>query len=373
MATADGGTALPQTKRLASIDALRGFDMLWILGGDSLFKALAELCGQPKLAEQMEHVEWNGFRFYDLIFPTFLFIVGVVLPFSLSQYTNLDDAQQPRSRAYSRIIRRTLLLVVCGWIYNGLLEFNFAEMRWTGVLQRIAVGYFFAAMAVLLLSIRGQFVMFVGLLVGYWAVLRFIPAPGFAAYDLSMEGNLAGYVDRLLLPGRFCCYELGDNEGLLSMFPAIATALLGVFAGHWLRSERTPTVKAIGLAVSAVCCLAAGYGWSLDFPINKVLWTSSFVLWAGGWSLALLAAFYYVIDVKGFQRWAFVFTVIGMNPITMYLMQDFVDFRAMAQFFAGGLASYSGSAAPLILALTGVTLKWLVLLFLYRKKTFLRV
>lgn len=347
--------------------------MLWILGGDSLFRALAELCGQPKLAEQMEHVDWNGFRFYDLIFPTFLFIVGVVLPFSLSQYTNLDDAQQPRTRAYSRIIRRTLLLIFFGWVYNGLLEFNFSEMRWTGVLQRIAIGYFFAAMAVLLLSIRGQIILFASLLFGYWAVLRFIPAPGFEAYDLSMEGNLAGYIDRLLLPGRFCCYKLGDNEGLLSMFPAVATALLGVFAGHWLRADRTPAIKVTGLALGAVCCLAAGYAWSLDFPINKILWTSSFVLWAGGWSLALLAVFYFVIDMQGFRRWAFVFTVIGMNPITMYLMQDFVDFGATARFFAGGLASHSGSASSFVLELASVTLKWLVLWFLYRKNTFLRV
>ncbi len=373
MVAVDGGETSSGTQRLVSIDALRGFDMLWILGGGSLFKALAVLCGQPGLAEQMEHVQWNGFRFYDLIFPTFLFIVGVVLPFSLSKYTSLDDAHQPHSRAYGRIIRRTLLLLVFGWIYNGLLQFDLAEMRWTGVLQRIGVGYFFAAMAVLLLSIRGQVLLFATLLGGYWAVLRFVPAPGFAAYDLSMEGNLAGYIDRLLLPGKFCCYTLGDNEGLLSMLPAISTTLLGVFAGHWLRSERTPTAKALGLAVAAVCCLTAGYCWSLNFPINKVLWTSSFVLWAGGWSLALLACFYYVIDVMGFKRWAFVFIVIGMNPITMYMLQQFVDFKTMAQFFAGGLVRYSGSAAPVVLALTGVTLKWLVLLFLYRKKTFLRV
>lgn len=373
MSTQDKEPGSSKQKRLVSIDALRGFDMLWILGGGSLFKVIAELCGQPKLAEQMEHVEWNGFRFYDLIFPTFLFIVGVVLPFSLSQYTRLDAPDQPRSQAWIRIMRRTLLLLVFGWIYNGFLQFNFEEMRWTGVLQRIGICYFCAAVAVLLLNIRGQVILFAALLVGYWAVLRFIPAPGFAAYDLSQDGNLVGYVDRLLLPGKFCCYVVGDNEGLLSMFPAVATALLGVFAGHWLRSEKKPSVKAFGLALAACACLAAGYCWSLTFPINKVLWTSSFVLWAGGWSLGLLALFYFVIDVLGFQRWAFVFVVIGMNPITMYLMQQFVDFKGMANFFAGGTAKYSGIFAPLVLVASAVTLKWLVLLFLFRTKTFLRV
>jgi len=145
------------------------------------------------------------------------------------------------------------------------------------------------------------------------------------------------------------------------------------FRQKWLRSERPPTVKVVGLAAAAVCCLATAYVWSLNFPINKILWTSSFVLWAGGWSLALLAAFYFAIDVKGFQRWAFVFTVIGMNPITMYLMQDIVDFRVIANYFAGGRAKCSGDAAPLVLTLTAVTAKWLMLWFLYRKNTFLRV
>lgn len=364
--------AVPST-RLVSIDALRGFDMLWILGGGSLFKAVMQLCGQPDLASQMEHVQWNGFRFYDLIFPTFLFIVGVVLPFSLSQYTTLNDSVKPRAAAYGRIFRRTLLLLVFGWIYNGFLQFDFDQMRWTGVLQRIGIGYFFAAMAVVHLSIRGQGILFAAILAGYWAILRFIPAPGFSAYDLTMEGNLVGYIDRLLLPGKFCCYTLGDNEGLLSMLPAVGTALLGVLAGHWLRSEKSSTSKAIGLFLGGLCCLAAGYGWSFDFPINKILWTSSFVLWAGGWSLLLLSAFYTIIDVLGFQRWAFVFIVIGMNPITMYMLQQFVDFKVMAQFFSGGLMKYSGAAASVVLAVTAVTLKWLVLLFLYRKKTFLRV
>jgi predicted acyltransferase len=373
MELTDGGVKVVPAPRLVSIDALRGFDMLWILGGGSLFKAIMQLCGQPGLAQQMEHVEWDGFRFYDLIFPTFLFIVGVVLPFSLSQYTTLNESGRPRSAAWGRILRRTAMLIVFGWIYNGFLQFDFAQMRWTGVLQRIGIGYFFAAMAVLHLRLRGQVILFAAILAGYWAVLRFVPAPGFAAFDLTKEGNLVGYIDRLLLPGRFCCYKLGDNEGLLSMVPAIGTTLLGVLAGHWLRSEQTPVKKAVGLLFGAACCLAAGYAWSQSFPINKVLWTSSFVLWAGGWSLLLLATFYFVIDVLGFQRWAFVFIVIGMNPITMYMMQQFVDFKAMAQFFSGGILKYSGTAAPVVLALTGVTLKWLVLLFLYRKKTFLRV
>jgi predicted acyltransferase len=366
-------TSVTVSPRLVSIDALRGFDMFWILGGGSLVKAFATLIGQPKLAEQFEHVEWNGFRFYDLIFPTFLFIVGVVLPFSLSQYTALNDSQQPRSQVYGRIFRRTFLLLLLGWLYNGLLQFNFGDMRWTGVLQRIGIGYFFAAMAVALLSIRSQVILFCSLLVGYWLLLRFVPAPGYAAYDLTQEGNLVGYIDRLILPGRFCCYTLGDNEGLLSMLPAIATTLLGVLAGHWLRSDRPSMAKAIGLAAASITCLTAGYVWSFDFPINKILWTSSFVLWAGGWSLALLAIFYYVIDVLGIQRWAFFFIVIGMNPITMYLMQQFVDFKVMANFFGGGIAKHSGAAGPLVLAFVSVMLKWLVLLFLYRKKTFLRV
>ena len=373
--------------RLQSIDALRGFDMFWIIGGDSLFKVLGACLGMPVLVEQMQHVKWEGFRFYDLIFPLFLFIVGAVLPFSLAKYTDSAAGRGDRRHVYRRIFVRTLLLIALGLIYSDFLRFDFTNFRWPGVLQRIGICYFFAAIAVLHVGVTGQAAFLVTLLTGYWALLRFVAAPGFAAFDLSPEGNLVGYVDRLLIPGKLY-YGYGDNEGLLSTLPAIGTTLLGVLAGHWLRSKRPPLVKVLGLIAAAAVCWAGGEFWGQTFPIIKNLWTCSYVLVAGGYSLALLALFYLLIDVAGFHRWAFFFIVIGMNAVTIYMMQDFVDFRKIAEYFVGGAMKLIAPAtdsisAPLtaaterpdivVLWVAVIAIKWLVLVYLFRNKTFLRV
>jgi predicted acyltransferase len=360
--------------RIRSIDALRGFDMFWIIGGDALFIAIGKWLDLPILVEQLDHVVWNGFHFYDLIFPLFLFIVGVVLPFSLSKYTQPGDAPVHASRtsAYGRILRRTLLLIVLGLIHNGILTLAFSDFRWPGVLQRIGICYGLAALIVLHTGVRGQLLWLAGLLAGYWALFHFVAAPGQEPYDLTMEHSLAGYVDRLLIPGRLY-YGFGDNEGLLSTIPALGTTLLGALAGHWLKAPHSPAIKFAGLLVAAAACLAAGYAWSATFPLNKILWTSSFVLVTGGWSLALLAAFYLLIDMAGWQRWGFIFVVIGMNPITIYVVQQFVDFEAISRYFLGGIARYGGSAEEVVLALGAIVVRWLALLYLFRNKTFLRV
>ena len=353
--------------RLLSIDALRGFDMFWITGGDALSRALAAWFGWHWLDRQMEHVPWEGFVFYDLIFPLFVFIVGIVLPMSLRRFENRP------LEAYPRILRRFALLMLLGWINWGLLQFNFPEMRWPGVLQRIAICYLFAALAVLHFRVRGQAIVAASLLLGYWALLAFVPAPGFHAYDLSMEGNLVGYVDRWLIPGKLCCYPFGDNEGLLSNIPAVATALLGALTGAWLISVRPPREKLRGLVVAGVLSLAVGFAWWPLFPVIKNLWTSSYVMVAAGWSLLLVAAFYFVIDMRGARRWAFPFVVVGMNAITIYVVQNFVDFGAIAKFFLGGMATLVGGAGPVVLALGAIAARWVFLRYLYKNGTFLRV
>ena len=354
--------------RLLSIDALRGFDMFWITGGDVLARAVAAWLGWRWLDHQMEHVPWEGFVFYDVIFPLFIFIVGLVLPMSLRRY-----AAAP-AQAYPRIVRRFALLMLLGWINWGLLQFDFAEMRWPGVLQRIAVCYLFAALAVLHLRVRGQAILVGVLLIGYWALLAFVPAPGFRAYDLSMEGNLVGYVDRLVLPGKFCCYPpYGDNEGVLSHIPAVGTALLGALTGAWLMSSRPAGEKLRGLLIAGVAALAIGYAWWPLFPVIKNLWTSSYVMVAAGWSLLLVALFYFVIDMRGARRWAFPFVVIGMNAITIYVAQEFIKFDDISRFFLGGVAMLSGAAGPVVLALGAIATRWILLHYLYRNGTFLRV
>jgi predicted acyltransferase len=358
--------------RVLSIDALRGFDMFWIIGGGTLFESLVEVWDHPitrTIQTQLTHVEWEGFRFEDLIFPTFIFVVGAVLPFSISR--RLEQGHSPAG-ILLRIIQRTAVLLLLGLILNGLLRFDWATMRWPGVLQRIALCYFFVALFVLYTNWRVQAAAVPVILLLYWAVTMLVPVPGHACGDLTMQGCLSSYIDQHLIPGSLY-YKYGDNEGIISTLPAVATALLGVLAGHWLRTERTGSRKAAGLALAGVACVAVGHLWSFLFPIIKILWTSSYVLFAGGWSLLLLALFYWVIDVKGYRRWSFFFVVIGMNAITIYFLQNVIDFQRIAAFFLHGLADHVGLYQPLLLLSGALAARWLFLWFLYRHKIFFRV
>jgi predicted acyltransferase len=368
-------TTVSPPERLTSIDALRGFDMFWIIGGDEVANAVAKWWGPQadSFAEQFEHVAWEGFRFYDLIFPLFLFTVGVVLPFSLRKYM---VGEHPKGKALGRIARRVVLLFLLGLIYNRLLRFDFVNLRVTGVLQRIAICYGITSIIFLFTRARTQAILFVAILVGYWAILTYVPAPeSNKAGDLSIETNLAGYLDRHYLPGKIykSYYGFGDNEGLLSTIPAVATALLGVLAGHWLLSNRNRWIKALGLALAGAACLGLGFFWSREFPIIKILWTSSYVLVAGGWSLLLLSLFYTIIDVIKFRAWAFFFVVIGVNAITIYVAQAIIPFEDIAGRLFGGVARVSGSFGPAVLPIGTLAIEWLLLLHLYRNRIFLRV
>lgn len=363
---------LPQT-RVASIDALRGFDMFWIIGGGAFFETLPKVWKNhftETIKQQMEHVPWQGFRFEDLIFPLFLFIVGVVLPFSTSR--RLQQGLSPKALRL-HIIKRAAILILLGLILNGLLQFNLADMRWPGVLQRIGLCYLFAALLVIHTGWLIQSLVAGGLLLGYWALVMFVPVPGSGVGVLTPEGCLPAYIDRLLVPGRFCCFAFGDNEGLLSTIPAVSTVLIGALAGRWLCSSASGNLKTVALVIAGVVCLIIGYLWGLSFPIIKVIWTSSYVLYAAGWSLLLLAAFYWVIDVRGYKKWALFFVVIGVNPITIYFLQGFVNFDDIAAFFVRGLAQHTGQLSLLILPLAAFAAKWLLLLFLYRHKIFFKI
>jgi predicted acyltransferase len=378
---------LDKAGRLWSIDALRGFDMFWIIGGETVIERLFEWGkwpGHEVVKEQLDHVKWEGFHFEDLIFPLFLFLVGAVLPFSLGKLT---EPGVSRGAAYWRILRRTLLLYVLGLIYygpGGLLSFAPQDQRYLGVLQRIAICYGVAAVITLLVRVPGQVAVLVAILVGYWAILTYVPVPDGTAGDLSQEGNLAGYIDRHFLPGKLWT-KYYDNEGLLSTLPAIGTTLLGVLAGHWLRTLRGVATKTAGLAVAGAVCLAAGMFWAgyipgLDsrwvFLCIKNLWTSSYVLIAGGWSLLLLALFYLVIDGLGWRPLAFFFVVIGSNAIVIYVAHRFVNFGHISAHLFGGLGRWSerfGFEPSIVHAMGVLLLEWLFLYVLYRHRVFLRV
>ncbi len=363
-------------KRLLSLDTLRGFDMFWIMGGDEIFYALAKTTSWSWalfMADQFTHPAWNGFRFYDLIFPLFLFMAGVSTPFSLDGRIARGEAKSKLAR---KIVSRGIILVILGIIYNnGLFVKSFDEMRFGSVLGRIGLAGMFAQLIYLYAGKRANYVWFFVILLGYWAALTLIPVPGCGAGVLTMECSLPGYVDRLLMPGKLYL-TVHDPEGLLSTIPAIGNALLGIYAGTVLKNQnRTSSQKIIHLVGLGLALVGISLLWDTVFPINKNLWTSSFVCVTGGCSLLLLSTFYWIIDVKGFKKWTILFTVIGMNSILIYLSVLLISFEHASEFFFGGLIEQL-SSVPIkaVLTVLGMILmKWLFLYFLYTKKVFLRV
>jgi predicted acyltransferase len=363
----------PAAGRLLSLDALRGFDMFWIIGADVLIQALRGLSDAPVirlLASQVDHKPWDGFAFYDLIFPLFVFIVGVSLVFSLTKTIDREG----RPAACWRIARRTILLYVLGIICYGGFSTPFHEIRLLGVLQRIALCYGLTGLAFCFLKTRGRIILGVGLLVGYWAVMTFVPVPGVGAGDFTEGKNLANYIDQQYLPGRKWDGD-HDSEGLLSTLPAVATCLMGVLAGQWLANRRVDDRrKVLFLLGAGVASLALGWLWHLQFPVIKKIWTSSYVLVSGGYSCLLLAAFYQVIEVWKFSKWAMPFVWIGMNPITIYMAHHLVDFPAVAKRFVGGDVNlWFGRGGQLVIASVALALSIWFCQFLYQRKIFLRV
>ena len=361
--------------RVASLDALRGFDMFWIIGGDAICRALPAVRDAPWtrfLARQVEHNPWTGFTFYDLVFPLFLFIIGAVFPFSLLKRVETGKA---RTRVYVHIVKRTLILILLGLIAGGVLSFDFAHQRWTGVLQRIGICYLLVAILALNTKIRTQVGVFAAVLLLYWAALALIPVPGYGPGVMTPEGSLHTYIDQKVMAGHISkeFYGPGDSLGVISTLPAACSLLLGVFAGYWLKSSRAAKKKILGLIIGGVACLAVGGVWSLSFPIIKHIWTSTYVLWAGGWCLLLLALFYWLIDVRGWSRWAFFFVVIGTNAILVYFGQEVVDFDGIARFFLDGVREHAGLVAPLLIPVGALAAKWLGLRFLHRHKIFFKV
>lgn len=365
-------------ERLMSLDALRGFDMMWIVGADALGHALGQVDAGPVMkavATQLDHVDWAGFRFYDLIFPLFVFLIGVAIPFSLGSLA----AREGRATARIRILRRTLLLYLLGLFYYGGISKGFDQIRWLGVLQRLALCYGFAGLCFVHFKPRALAAVAGSLLVGYWALLTFVPVPGFGAGDFAEGHNLTNWIDQHYLPGRKWNVT-HDPEGILSTLPAFASCLLGVFAGLALQDRRrTGERKAALLAGAGAASLVLGYAWGMQFPIVKKLWSSSFVLVAAGWSALLLAVFYYVIDVRRIRAWAVPFTWIGANALTIYLVGNVVDFNALSERVAGGpvaawfdarLGRHSGEV---VLAMVGLAICFWIGRLLHRKQVFIRL
>lgn len=376
-APAEYAPATTASERVLSVDALRGFDMFWIVGGDWLVEALRDATPSPAtqfLARQLQHVDWEGFRFYDLIFPLFVFLIGVSLVFSLGRIIE----RQGRSAAVRRVIRRGIILYVLGVLYYGGFSTPLGEIRLLGVLQRLALCYLLTGLAFCWLPRRGLVILCLSLLVGYWALMTFVPVPGVGAGSFAEGQNLANYVDREYLPGRKWDGD-HDPEGLLSTLPAVASCLLGVFAGFLLKAGAVaPRQKVTYLLAAGAGSLLLGYLWGFQFPIIKKIWTSSYVLVVGGWSAILLGTFYLVIDVWKYQRWTAPFVWLGTNAITIYLLHNLIDFQKLAARFVGGeiqtgLNRVMPGLGTLLIAVVAAVLTLAVLRFLHRRKLFLRV
>ncbi|HWD20136.1 MAG TPA: heparan-alpha-glucosaminide N-acetyltransferase domain-containing protein [Verrucomicrobiae bacterium] len=402
------------TQRLMSIDALRGFDMFWIIGADELVYALNRMShgeGEKShgvmgfLAYELDHAEWAGFHFYDLIFPLFLFIVGVSLVFSLGKAIR----QEGRAAAVNRLVRRSLLMFVVALFYSGGFSHFWPNIRLMGVLNRIAICYGVAGVIFCFFNLRAMIATCAALLIGYWALMSFVPIRDIQLDDVALKQlaeqrhvptdakqlfysttnyvtghfehgfDLSDHIDFQYLPGRkYDTYF--DPEGYLSTIPAIGTCLLGVFAGLLLINAKLEDMqKVIYLLMAGLIMVALGWAWSIQFPVVKKIWTSSFVLVAGGYSALLLGTFYWIVDVAKYQTWCRPFVWMGMNSITIYLIKNFLGgFGNLSKRFVGGdvgtfLESHVRGSSDLAIALVSLGIAFWIVGFLYRRKIFLRL
>lgn len=356
--------------RLTALDALRGFDMFWIIGGSEIFTGLAKSVGGPfkLLVPQFEHVRWEGLHFFDLIWPLFMFIVGVSIPLSLEKRRSEGAS---RRKLYGHAVRRALILFILGMIaQGGLLEWDLSKIHpCYSVLHGIAAGYLIAYVVAVELRPKLQVIVTALFLLAYWVVVMFVPVPGAGAGVLTPAGNIATLFDQLVL-GRF---HYGENTWFLS-YPAFASSvLLGVFAGHLIKLEVSQYKKVIWLALAGVGCTGLGLLWSLHLPIIKLMWTSSYVLVGGGFSFILLSLFYLIIEVLDYRKWAFFFIVIGMNSIAVYMAMMLFNFSQVGNIFVGSLLPRIGVWDDFVSATAAMAVTWLILYWMYRTKTFIKL
>jgi predicted acyltransferase len=374
--------------RLISLDVFRGIVIAAMI--------LANMAGVAEnIYPPLTHADWHGCTPTDLIFPFFLFIVGVAMNFSLSKYTKEN---QPTKTVYLRIFRRALILFALGLLLNGFWNkgvgtFDFSTIRMMGVLQRISLTYLIASLAVLKLPPKGQWALAGVLLIGYWLTMMYVPVPGYGAGVLTREGNFGAFVDRLIIPQPHL-YKgdgfnlLGDPEGLYSTIPAIVSVLAGYFAGKWIQTKnQVNSETSMDLVLFGLSCLVIGIIWDVAFPINKKLWTSSYVVFTSGWALLLLAACYELIEVRLKRRWSKAFEVMGLNAIAIFVASVLL-IKILARFnLSGGekpvsiynwiyqhIFGWAGAGNDSFLfAFVTLLLWWGVAFFMYHKKIFIKV
>ena len=368
-------TSLAAPARLLSLDVLRGFDMFWIIGGQGIVMGLAKVWPgkfSTTVVQQLHHVPWEGLHFYDVIWPLFMFMVGVSIPFSLTKRISNGAAKR---ELYLRAVRRALILFVLGMIAQGnLLQFNLATLHpCYSVLHGIAAGYLIATIVTLNFKPKAQMVITASFLVLYWILLVTIPVPGVGRGALTPFGNAATYIDDLVL-GRFSYVPVGmENTWFLSYLGFASSVMIGVLAGELLLSARPEKVKCWMLSACGVGLIILGAVWSIWLPVIKLLWDGSFVLIAGGISCLTMAALYLVIDVLGYRKWAFPLSVIGMNALAVYMATEMFDFRKIGDVFVGHLLPRVGRWDLFLGESTAFIIIWLILYWMYRTRSFVKI
>ncbi len=368
-------TETKKTERLLSLDALRGFDMFWIIGGGYLLLGLYEGTDWGWLkpvSEQLHHVEWVGFNAWDLIFPLFMFVSGAAIPYAIIR--KLENGHS-RIELVKKVVKRGVILVLLGMVYEGIFDLPFGDpgVYFTSVLGQIGIAYLFTGLIVIYSrNYIYRLIWLVGILSTVAVLQLFIPVPGFGAGNLTPEGCMNSYIDQLLLPRLHLEYL--DPVGILCMVSATGITLMGVLAGEILRNNTWGEYKKV-LLLSAAGILGIVLALAIrpHYPVIKRAWTTTFNLEGGGISFLLLAFFYLVIDVWKIRKWAFFFQVIGVNAITIYLAMRMIDFRFTSKFFLGGLAEVSGEYSGFIISIGIIAQGWLLLYFMYKRKIFLRV
>ncbi|MEW6455873.1 MAG: DUF5009 domain-containing protein [Acidobacteriota bacterium] len=366
-------------KRLFSLDVFRGITIAGMI--------LVNNPGSWKyIYPPLKHADWNGWTPTDLIFPFFLFIVGVSIAYSLSLRIERGDK---KNKIFLKILTRTLILFFLGLFLHAFPNFNLSELRIPGVLQRIAICYLFASVIFLMMDKKGLILTTFGLLIIYWVLMKIVPVPGIGAGVLIPEGNLAAYIDNLVFHGHRLYRGTWDPEGILSTLPAIGTVLFGVLTGIWLSSSISSLNKTVGMLAGGSLGIILGYIMNIWFPINKNLWTSSYVVLTAGLALVFLALIYWLCDVKGVRFWAKPSIVFGMNSIAVYFLSGILS-RLLSiikitlqdstkisihnwiyrNFFASWAGPFNGS---LFFALSYVFF-WLgIMTIFYRRKIFIKI
>jgi len=361
--------------RIVSIDVLRGLAMFLILsidiGGAPILLTFTKLWGESfanAASEQFSYGFTEGLRLCFIAMPMFLFVVGLVIPFSV----NNRLLHENKRKVYLHIIKRSLLLFLLGLIAGGhLLELKFANMRvYNNVLEYIGIGYLVCAIIVLNTTRTFQIVLTIILLILYWLIFLVIPVPGWEGETFSGKMNLAIHIDNVVLGQH---HNPGSWQ-VLATISFISNMLLGVLMGHIIFSNRDKKDKTKLLFIYGLVMLLAGLLWSLFFPVIRSLWTSSFVLITCGISTLLLAAFYWIIDVKGYKKWALFFIVFGVNSIAIYMMAHLFDFRLIGNILVGGISNlFSPNVEAFIKAVTAMAIMWSIMYYMYSKKTFIKI